>query len=186
MSDELIPEGRYLAKVTEAVLARTNNGDPQVAIGFEFTAGELTGKLVTYYGSLSDTVISKGKNQGKKVAELTFEALDTCGWDGESLNAGSLASCVGGEVSLVIAHEEDQKGTMRHKVKFVNSPNAGGAAVKDRLNDNDANNVTKQFQALLLKRKQQRQAKAAQGGSKQKPPANAGDAWEADEYSDLG
>lgn len=191
MSDELIPEGRYIAKATEAVLARTNNGDPQVAVGFELTAGEGTsGRLITYYGSLSNTVVSKGKNEGKKVAELTFEALETCGWDGEALSAGSLATCVGNEVSLVIAHEEDQNGKLRHKVKFINSPNAIGAAVKDRMNDNDANNVTKQFQALLLKRKQQRQAKSsAQGGSKQKPPANAGDAWEGpepDDYADLG
>jgi hypothetical protein len=173
------------------VLSHTNNGDPQVAIGFEITQPpSLIGRQITYYGSLAATVISKGKNEGRKVAELTLDALDVCGWDGVGFAAASLASCVGNEASIVVAHEEDDRGT-RVRVKFINPPNSLGAAVKDRLNDSEAANVTKQFQALLAKRKQQaanRPKPAA--ATKRTPPPNAGDAWEpepagGDEFADL-
>jgi hypothetical protein len=194
MSNEnLIDEGRYLAKVTEAVLAKASNGNWQVAVGFEILSPEgAAGRLITWYGSLAKTVVTAGKYEGKTVAEMTVDSLETCGWDGEGLEETSLATAVGNEVSIVIAHDE-YDGNVKAKVKFINPPNSLGAAVKERATANEAANVTKQFQGLLMKRKQQRQAR----GATQKPaqqkrqhrPPNAGDAWEPpqdDWLDDLG
>lgn len=188
MSDNEIPAGRYLAKVTEAVLSSTSHNEPQIAVGLEITDPPSSmGRLITYYGSLSTTKISKGKNEGKTVAELTFEALDACGWDGENFLKESLGTCVGAEVSIVVAHEADDRGT-RVRVKFINKPNSGGAAVKTRATDSEATNVTKQFQAVLMRRKQQNAAKN-NAQRRAAPPPGAGDAWEGpgpDAYDDLG
>lgn len=188
MSEEnIIPKGRFPARVTEAVLAWTTQQKPQVAIGFEFLdQSAVAGKQITHYGSLSDTVISKGKNEGRKVVELTLDDLETCGWDGAGLSAASLASCVGTEVSLVIDHDEDDKGVTRAKVRFINAPNSVGAAVKERLNESETANVEKQFSALLMKRKQQRSAKnAAMNGGNRRHAAGRGDAYEGDDLDDL-
>ena len=179
MSDEsnIIPEGRFPARVTEVVLAWTSKREPQIAIGFEFLdQPAVAGKQITSFGSLSKTVISKGKNEGRTVADLTVDDLETCGWDGEGLSTASLATCKGTEVSLVIEHEEDDKGTVRAKVKWINSPNSLGAAVKERLTEADAANLEKSMAGMLMKRKQQRQQKPPQ--QKRQPPANAGDSWE--------
>lgn len=186
MSNEnLIPAGRYMARITECVLAKTSNGDPQVAVGLEITAPESqAGKFATYYGSLSATKISKGKNEGKTVAQVTAETLIDVGWDCERFDAKSLGTCVGRDASIVIEHEEDNDGRTRYRVKYLNPPNSGGAAVKDRLTDQEAANVTEKFKGLLLKTKQQRANRPA--ASSGKPPSNAGDSWEADDYSDLG
>lgn len=185
-TDKMIPEGRYLATVTDAVLAHAGNGNEQIAIGFQITAPESdAGRSITYYGSLSNTIISAGKNEGRTVADLTFDALETVGWDCVGFESGSLQTCIGNEASIVVAHEPDNNGNPRARVKFVNSPNGGGAAVKDRVPDNEAANIARKFGGALAKRRQQRSAKQKVNGAPAQPARRPPPPPPFDEYDDY-
>lgn len=79
MSD-LVPPGRYLARVNACALVETKGGDERVAVEFVIAEGEFTGQfVVTRYGFASD-----------KQTDLTFSQLRHMGWVGTDLSAVSL------------------------------------------------------------------------------------------------
>lgn len=147
----MIEEGKHPARVVDAALAKTGGGSEQVAVGFEITDGPDAGSSITWYGSLSSTVIQSGNRAGGKVYEITFDNLQNCGWDMESFHPESLQTCVGTNVQIVVAHEE-YNGNVNARVKFINKP--GGLAIKERASADEASALTNKFKANLLKRKQ--------------------------------
>lgn len=109
----MIPIGTYRARGTEAVLAETKNGDPQIAIDFVITQGEHEGQHLMWRGFFTE-----------KTTNRTIESLEHCGWSGTDLT--DLSGIDTNEVDLVVEHEEftDQEtGETRTsaKVRWVNA-----------------------------------------------------------------
>lgn len=125
-----------LAKVKNYGIALTKSGAPQVTIDFECEDG----KVRTWRGSL---------NQGK-AQDITFKALDACGFSGgDPLElAGGLDTGLiplGHEVDLTIGNEEYQ-GKTYEKVQWVNR--IGGQGFKNAISKEDA---VKKFAGMNLK-----------------------------------
>lgn len=51
MSDNMIPNGTYRARATDAQLGETSTGKEQVAIGFELLQPGFEGQFIPYYGT---------------------------------------------------------------------------------------------------------------------------------------
>lgn len=101
----LVPAGRYNAKVVTHAITETLHGEPQAVIRFGFETKDGYREL-TWFGSFKE-----------KAAEHTLKALVNCGLKGAN-PAGELE--IGKEVSIVVSIEKDQKGADRNKINWVN------------------------------------------------------------------
>lgn len=135
----MISAGRHKARAVEAVLGRTGEGRPQVAVGFQIIDGEYAGELITWYGYFTE-----------KTQETTLKALRTCGWSTDSL--ANLAGVTDNEVSVVVEHEKNDQGETIAKVRWVNS--IGGIAMKNRMSAAEANAFAAQMMGVVLAQKQ--------------------------------
>jgi hypothetical protein len=99
-------EGTYLAKVRNAELSMSSTGKEQVAVTFE-VEGQGT---ITWYGYFTEDAV-----------KWTLDALENCGFTGDDITA--LEQCKGHEAEIVV-EDDEYKGKVRSKVKWVNS--AGG------------------------------------------------------------
>lgn len=125
MTQQLIPEGRWRAHAMNAELGYTQSGNEQVIVNLAFSGGqdpEVDNRMITWWGSFSD-----------KAKPHTLKALLTLGWDGQDL--AELTGVQQHEVELVVQHEADQRGQMRHRVRFINAIGSGGATVRNPMSD---------------------------------------------------
>lgn len=111
MSDNLIPEGTYRGRATDAQLGTTSTGKEQVAIGFQLLTPGYEGQHLPYYGLFTDAAL-----------EITIKALRACGWQGVDL--ADLTGVDTNEVNLVVEHDT-YNGVTRARVKWVNDGTAG-------------------------------------------------------------
>jgi hypothetical protein len=116
----MIPKGTYRARATDCALGMTASGKEQVGAALEILEGEHAGESLTWYGYFTE-----------KTLERTLESLRHLGWKTDDLS--DLAGVGDAEVAIVVDHEEDQNGTLRARVRWVNAPGSGGIAMKDRL-----------------------------------------------------
>lgn len=141
----MINAGKHRTHVHSAELRKSTKeggGAPYALLSFN-----IGNESVEYFGSFSETVISTGKNAGRRVGELTAETLVALGWDGDLTK---LSEIEGVECSIVVEHVTDDKGT-RARVKFVN-PLGGGAPVEA----SDVALLNKSFRATILEAKKAR------------------------------
>jgi hypothetical protein len=146
----LITPGTYTARAVESGLGKTQGGKPQVAIRFQITQdGDWKGQYLTWYGSFTD-----------KAREITFKALDSAGWGGESLrDLSGIGSC---ECAIVVEHEADREGLNRARIRWVNR--IGGLSVKDQMSGSEVDDLDRQLRGDMLawKQKKPRQQKRAE------------------------
>ena len=156
----LVPEGRYDAVVSETALGVASTGTENVAIRLKIADDafpDLAGRTLVYYGYFSDGAM-----------DLTLDALEACGWDPGLAAFDDLGNgdCVkGNPVSIVVRHEDDQKGVRRDRVAFVNA--RGGGMVKDRMNDGQTAVLGKKIEALMRQRGRKVTPRAAAPAQKQ-------------------
>jgi hypothetical protein len=156
----MLAEGIYPARAKAWVVNNAGTGTPQVVVEFALL-GEYEGQSRAWYGFLTE-----------KAWERTIESLRYCGWKGDDLYA-DFTGLDANEVDIEIAHEPDQKGVMRERVKWVNK--RGGLAVKAPM-------PPEQLKAFAAQMKAKIRAKEAAEGKKvatpvpaktSKPPARA-------------
>lgn len=106
--------GTYQARATAIQFGSAKNGNPQVAVTFEFTSGPNAGLQTTWIGFFTE-----------KTTERTIESLQSAGWKGtdltelDGLEGDALYAALGSEVRLVL-EEETYEGKTRVRVKWVN------------------------------------------------------------------
>lgn len=110
-----VEAGMYEASILDYGISLTQAGKPQVVIRFGLT--DKNGDLheLNWYGSL---------NEGK-AQEITCKALLACGMKGNDLNilADGIPSGVldtSTHVKVTVAHEEQEDGTTRARIKWIN------------------------------------------------------------------
>src|SRR6185436_7953269 len=131
----VIEAGKYRARATDAKLGVAQTGSDTVAVAFELL--DHPGNHITWYGYFTE-----------KTVERTMEALRYCGWTGDDVS--DLAGIDANEVELVIEHEEDQKGTMRARVKWVNRPGSSKAQLKTEMNDSQKRSFAAKMKGYAL------------------------------------
>lgn len=115
---DLIPEGKYRAKATGGEFGVAQTGTEYVFVGFEVsTEGPWKGTALSWKGYFTD-----------KTTERTIESLRYCGCVFPDNDITNLSGLGQKEVTLVVEHEEDDKGRWWPKVQWVNS---GGPGIKD-------------------------------------------------------
>lgn len=111
----MIPAGSYTARAAsedDVCFGQSSNGNDQLAVPFTITAGDQAGQSITWIATFTEKTTSR-----------VIEALQACGWSG---NTNNLAEGISSnEVELVVQMEPDNKdGTLRPRVAFVNKPGA--------------------------------------------------------------
>ena len=133
----MIPEGRYKCRATEAALAFTSQGAPQVAVDIVITEeeSEYCGQHRTWYGSFTE-----------KSTERTLQSLRILGWKGDDLS--DLTGIDENEAYVTITHEEDQNGELRDRAAFINA-NAG-LAIKTPMDEGEAKAFAERMKGHVL------------------------------------
>lgn len=145
-----IQPGTYTARATSAVLAFTNNGSEQVAVAFVLLDSESkpTNVHVTWYGYFTD-----------KTTARTIESLRHCGWQGDDFS--DLSTVGTQDVEIVVDDERDDRdGTMRTRVRWVNSLGSSGPAVKNVMDEASRKAFAARMRGVVV---------AANGGNVSKP-----------------
>jgi hypothetical protein len=164
----LTEQGTYTARAVEHAFGRTSGGKDQVAVRFEITQdGPAKGRRLTWYGYFTD-----------KTKDRTFESLEAAGWSGEALaDMSGLGSC---ECAIVVAHEEDQEGMLRERVRWVNR--IGGLALKEELSQADVLTLDRSLKGDLLAWKSSRKNQAPRQAPKQATKLQASRAFDDDSF----
>lgn len=125
-----VSEGIHQAKAIDYQLGKASTGTEQVAVTFEILAGDYAGVQLVWFGFLTDDSY-----------EHTFKALAVMGWpkgkELHELTAEDLDSLV----HIVVHHKEDQKGTVRAAIRWVNRPGRGTFQMKHKLEGAEARKV---------------------------------------------
>lgn len=132
-----------------------SNGNLQVGVLFEITdPSQPEGSTITYYGTVTE-----------KSLEYVYAALQVCGWKGDMLSdfddLDDASKLLPNEVELII-EDEEYKGRMTPKVKFVNR--IGGAKLKFEAGPQALKTKAAQFKAAI---------QAMQAGAMQATPRPA-------------
>lgn len=77
-----------------------------------------------WFGSFSDTVISKGDNTGKVIGELTAATLGKFG----CVDFGKINALIGMPVAFGVKHRTDDKGKVWADVNFIRPPGSSKPA----------------------------------------------------------
>jgi hypothetical protein len=101
--------GRFKARGKEAQFGVSSNGNEQVAVLFEITEGEHTGKSLTWFGSFTEAAIDR-----------TMESLRHCGWTSDNITDACVQ--IGDNDVEIDVREEEYQGKLQTKVAFVNRP----------------------------------------------------------------
>ena len=156
----ILEEGKYRGKAREWDLGKASTGTVQVAVSFDLL--DRPGQQIVWYGFFTDNSL-----------ETTVKALRAMGWQGS--DPSELGSNGGGlsekEVTLVVEHEQDQKGQKRARVRWVNP--GGGVALKEALAGQDLKAFGAQLRGKILALDPSRasQHAAARPAAQQRPPA---------------
>lgn len=111
---EILAPGKYRARPIAWALGLSKGGKEQAEVAFELLDEAHVGVTRTWTGSF---------NPGK-ATEITFKALQACGFEGVDLNVLAEKPPPDVEVSLVIEHE-DYQGKTYEKIRWVNKPYSG-------------------------------------------------------------
>ncbi len=151
MSD-LIAQGKYQGRAKEWKLGETSTGKEQVAVEFEFRAGEQVHNLL-WFGFFTDAAL-----------ETTLKALRACGWKGTDVLELDTpqADLSANEVTLVVEHEV-YEGVTRARIRWVNG--SSGVGVVNALPAEKRANFAQRMKASILA--------AEQGKPKASPPTPA-------------
>lgn len=153
----LIPEGTWKCKGVSYAYGYTSQDAEQVGIEIMLLpdqAEDVDGRHITWYGSFSE-----------KAEPHTLKTLRTLGWVGDDIS--DLSGIIDGpECEAVIAHEEDQQGEWRHRVRFINAPGAGGVAMKSKMTPEQAKAFAERMRGRVL-------AMSKAAGAPPAPPAGA-------------
>lgn len=139
----MIAAGEYKARAVSANMGKSQQkGTPCVTVLLELLDGPDAGKTIEWVGWVTETT---------KVR--TAESLEVLGFDGADL------STVRGEAVAVIEHEEYTRANgemaLRPRVKWINSPNRGGAKF-DALSSAESARVMGELKGLVLASRQAR------------------------------
>lgn len=150
----MVSAGQKFAKVTAHALGRAGTGNEQIAISFD-VEGEGS---ITWYGYFTDAAY-----------KTTERALIALGWNPEENNyafdqLNETEILVGAEAMLVCEDDEDQEGRPVVRVRWVNSPNGGGVALKERLTAEEASSFAANLRKRII-------ATKGPGASKARPAA---------------
>lgn len=148
----IIGAGTFKSKPLKATLSETKSGNPQAVIDLELLEGPDAGKVVSYYGSLSEGAF-----------EFTMGALRASGWYGTDFD--QLAVDEKTFVRAVIEHEV-YEGKKKAKVRWVNPIGSGAKPVEAA----KAKSIAAQFKAKAMAYDQ---AKGTQAPTPP-PPENTG------------
>lgn len=107
--------GRYRGKAVEWAWGVSSNGNPQLAVAFDFL--DHPGQRMTRYLSFTDDAF-----------DYSLKALRNCGWQGD--NFEDLTGLDANEVQLVLDWEEYQ-GKRELRIQFINQ--SGGIALKQAM-----------------------------------------------------
>jgi hypothetical protein len=166
------PEGRYKGKAIDWAFGRTGTGLEQIAVVYELTEGEFSGKQYTWYGFFNSP----------ENFERTAQSLMFSGWDGQDFRA---LTGMGSKIpSLTIESEfyapPGKPGAWRFKIQWVNDPDSDGIAMKDRYSPNEVADFASRMNGQLAELRAKLAAKGAGkpmptpstgGGGQQQPPA---------------
>jgi hypothetical protein len=142
-----------------AALGWTSKKTEQVAVQLQIREGEDEGRVLTWYGSFSDSALGRGT-----VCDRTLESLRYMGWQGDEIwDLSTIGDDDADDVMIVIDHEVGQDGETRAKVSWVNKL-GNGAAIKDRMDDGQARAFAAKMKGKVLALKQKQG-----GGSASKP-----------------
>ena len=130
---DLLSIGRHRARAAEWALGRSGTGKEQLAILFSLL--DRPGEEITSYLFFTEATF-----------DITVKSMRACGWRGADLS--DLTGMDANEVTLVIDHEEDQKGVMRARVRWINT--TGGLAMKATLDKDQARNFAAQMKGKIL------------------------------------
>jgi hypothetical protein len=117
-----LANGIYRARVTQWALGKTDKGNEQVVMEFDFLDDGFVGTRMSWYGYFTE-----------KGLPITLKALRTCGWHGSDL--ADLSGVEINEVSLTVENET-YEGKTRPKIKWVNA--VGGFNLKAPLAADEA------------------------------------------------
>lgn len=101
----------YRGKAREWALSETAKGDPMISILFGISTPDATHSVLTYRGTFAT----------EKSADITIEALRTCGFEGDDLT--HLEGLDRNEVELVV-EDEEYEGKPQPRIRFINRPRA--------------------------------------------------------------
>lgn len=174
-----IQAGRTRGKVQDYAFKRTQAGDPAVVIIFSFVQNEETFDL-TWQGSLKDAKEGSNTTSAK---EITFKALQACGfdfasrdarknWDAIAQGAVSKVLDLDREVSLTIEHEASPKdGKLYPRIRWVNP--LGGGQFQNLMNPAEAVQVFSGMNIYgdIMAFGQKSKAPAATNANGARPPA---------------
>ena len=167
----MISKGTLKARGVEAALGFANTGTEQVAVLLDVTDRDGEVHQLTWYGFFTE-----------KTTERTFESLRALGWNGEDLF--DLSGITANEVSVVVEHEEDDRGKVHAKVRWING--GGGLAMKARMDAGQAKAFAARMRGQALASKQKaagsqsqaskpRASNGPQGPNREEPPIDAYD-----------
>lgn len=96
--------GEYTAEVMSTQLTTTETGTPFIIIRFSTAKGEMDGWFCLNEASLP----------------YTIEKLDNIGWTGDEIGELDQTDILVGKRCFIVVGEEEYKGKIRPRVKFVN------------------------------------------------------------------
>lgn len=142
----LIPVGTYPAHVTASALGFAGTGNPQLAISFDIEVPDVGTASRTWYGFFTE----KGEpTTVKALAALGFDAAtrDLMGLSPENPAATPIA---GAECFVVIEHDiQNRTGETVDKIRWVNSKDGAGLAMKERMSAAQAAEFAAKFRARV-------------------------------------
>lgn len=132
----MIPEGRYKCRAVEGKLAKTNDGNGQMAVDIVITEeeSEHCGQHRTWYGSFTEKSIDR-----------TLQSLRLLGWQGDDLS--DLVGLGDTEAYVTITHEE-YEGEIRDRAAWINA--SAGLAVKTPMDEGEAKAFAERMKGHVL------------------------------------
>lgn len=145
------------ARATGATLAKTKNGDPQIAVAFELDDG----RNMTWFGYFTE-----------KTKERTVKSLRYCGWTCDDIDV--LTGLGSEEVELVVEAEE-YGGVTRDKIQWVNRI-GGGLEVQNPMADGEASAFAKSLKGFILSQNKKTPSAKKNSAPKREPGDDAEEA----------
>lgn len=117
----MLQAGEYRGKIIDANMGENEGGNAYAMIKCK---PEGSPETANWLGSFSETVISRGPNEGRTVASCTIDTLAKLGWDG---NFESLATIINRDVIFGVKHVPDKKkpGQTWVEVNYIKLPGSG-------------------------------------------------------------
>lgn len=153
----MIQVGKHRARAIDATLGNTSTGKEQIGVLFELLDFDPV-EHITWYGYFTDLAFP-----------ITMRGLRTAGFQGDDFaDLSSLRRDDTPEVLLVVEHET-YNGTVRAKVKFINSAN--GIGMSNPLDQAQAQSFAERMRGRVLAFDQSADAPQPAQNPPAKPPA---------------